>query len=359
MKKSILSMILVLVLALGVCAGAAGAETETEIDLHDTSCTINGVTYTFPVPVSELVEAGLNVPDVSGLEEGSYYPSVEVDDGKFAFYIRVDCYPETEEKYWATGCTLSMGENSGAVVGGMIIGQTTIEDVIAAMGADNHGNTSGEELDYYLDDMNYTWYLKFETDKAVKNLKRVSMSCDLVANYGDVRTINFAEPSADLPDAAAMAYDEFILCGHHYKAGDTVSALVGNGWRVEKADEEIDARSGSRVSGDRFWAYNGEGFAKVGAFNLNETACAKTDCVIDEVEVTADMSAELILSGDIRIGSTLDEAKAVFGEPSSSKAEDGVTVCTFSLLNSVITYTVTCDDQGTITALAIDGLMNR
>lgn len=354
MKKSILSIMLVLVLALGVCAGVAGAE--SEINLCDTSCTINGVTYTFPVPVSELTEAGLNVPDVSGLEEGSYYPSVQVDDGKIAFNIRVDCYPETDEKYWATGCTLSTDENSGAVVGGLVIGQTTIDDVVAAMGADAHGNTSGENLYYYLHDMNYSWYLIFESDKT---LKRVIMSCDLVANYGDVRTMSFAEPSADLPDAAAMDYDEFILCGHHYKAGDTVASVLDNGWRVKNADGEIEARSGSRVSGDRSWFYNGEAFVKIGSFNLKEEACALHDCVIDEVEVTADMNAELILSGDIRIGSTLDAAKNLYGEPSSVTEEDGATVCTFSLLNSAITYTVTCDEQGTITALAIDGLMNR
>ncbi len=354
MKKSIVSVVLALVLALSVCMGVAGAE--SAIDLRDMSCTVGGVTCNFPVPVSTLKEAGLNVPDVSALEEGKYYPNVQVDDGKTSFSIRVEYCTETPDEKWATGCTLRASENPGVVVGGLVLGETTCSDVVAALGSDSSSKTSGDTLTYYLDDMTCNWTLYFDEDG---KLKSVSMHSDLVGKYGDIRTINFAEPSADLPDAASMTYDEFILCGHHYKAGDTVAALLNNGWKIGDSEAEIEARSGNRVSGDRSYYYNGEALVKVGSFNLEEEAQALKDSVIDELEVTADMGGELILTGDIRIGSTLEAAKAAFGEASSSKEEEGVTISTFSVLNNTIHYTVTTDAQGTITALAIDGLMNR
>ena len=343
MKNRILSALLAALLTLGLFACAASAESASAINLYDMSCTVGDTVYAFPVTVSALANGGLTIPDVSALGEGQYYPSVAVDDGRNAFSLRVEYCASTPDDRWATGCILTAENNTGAVVGGMTVGETTRGEVIAAAGAPRYDY--GAEISYYLAELTCVWNLTFESESDSAKLTKVSMYSDLVAQYGDISVIAFAAPEADLPDPASMPFNQVIISGHAYQAGDTVQAFLDDGWALplsSAADKAVSGRSGSKVSGDTFCLYNGECFIKVSAYNLGDAECALKDCVVNEITVSTDLHSSMIISGGVTVGSALSELTAAVAEPASVKADpinEGVVNAVYDVPDTNLHYT--------------------
>ena len=369
MKNRILSVLLAALLLLSMSVCTVSAESAGEINLLDMSCTVDANTYAFPVLVSDLADGGLTIPDVSGLTEGQYYPAVEVNDGRNSFSLRVEYCASTPDERWATGCILTAENNTGAVVGGMTVGETTRSDVIAAAGEPTYDY--GADISYYLAELTCVWNLTFEDDSDSAKLTKVSMYSDLICQYGDISVISFSDPDADLPDPASMPFNQIIVEGHAYQAGDTVQAFLDNGWALpltSDAEKVIAARSGSKVSGDTFRMYNGECLIEVSAYNLGDAECALKDCVVNEICVSTAMSSSMTVANGVEINSVLSELTAALGEPASVKAdpiEEGVINVVYDVLNGNVHYTacVAADSAEALTSeepifeLSIRGLM--
>ena len=360
MKNRILSILLIALLAVGALASAASAEEAGAINLYDTSLNVGGKTYSFPISVADLTAMGVNVPDVSGLSKGQYYYYVPVDDGRNAFSVRVDYVTTTEDPFWATGVNLSSSKHAGQSVGGLVLGETTMKDVIEACGPDEHGYTyDSDYLTYYTFGRNYNWTLYFESADENAKLTRLTMSNDLVTNYGVVDSSKTGVPEENLPDPASLPFNSYILDGKLYQKGATVQDLLDNGWVLpadHPADSAVEA-GGIWVYGDRMYLYNGAGLVYVGAFNYSGEECTLAECSVSEIKASALQTGALICADGIQPGVTaLSEAAATLGAPSDdSTDEDGVRTVEFEVLNGV-TYELTVDADELVTAIAIKGL---
>ena len=360
MKNCILSILLIALLAVGALACAASAEEAGAINLYDTSLNVGGKTYSFPVSVAKLSAMGVNVPDVSGLSKGQYYYDVPVDDGRNAFSVRVDYVTTTEDPFWATGVNLNSDKHAGLSVGGMVLGETTMKDVIEACGPDSNGRTyDSDYLTYYTFGRNYNWTLYFESADENAKLTRLTMSNDLVTNYGVVDSSRTGVQQENLPDPASLPFDSYILDGKLYQKGATVQDLLDNGWVLpadHPADSAVEA-GGIWVYGDRMYLYNGAGLVYVGAFNYSSEECTLAECAINRIETSVLLNGALICADGIQPGVTaLSEAAATLGAAVEDKTDDdGVRTVAFNVLNGV-TYTLTVDADELVTAIAIEGL---
>ena len=360
MKNRILSILLIALLAVGALASAASAEEAGAINLYDTSLNVGGKTYDFPISVADLSAMGVNVPDVSGLSKGQYYYDVPVDDGRNAFSVRVDYVTTTEDPFWATGVNLNSDKHAGLSVGGLVLGETTMKDVVDACGPDSNGRTyDSDYLTYYTFGRNYNWTLYFESADENAKLTRLTMDNDLVTDYGVVDTSKTGVQEENLPDPASLPFNSYILDGKLYQKGATVQDLLDNGWVLpadHPADSAVEA-GGIWVYGDRMYLYNGAGLVYVGAFNYSGEECTLAECSVSEIKAAALQNGALICADGIQPGVTaLSEAAATLGAPSDDSIdEDGVRTVEFEVLNGV-TYELTVDADELVTAIAIKGL---
>ena len=361
MKSRILSLLLVALLAIGTFARAASAEETSAINLYDTSLTVGGKTYTFPISVADLTAMGVSVPDVTDLTEGKYYYDVPVDDGRNPFSVRVDYVTTTEDPFWATGVNLNSDKHAGQSVGGLVLGETTMKDVIEACGPDSNGRTyDSDYLTYYTFGRNYNWTLYFESADENAKLTRLTMSNDLVTNYGVVDSSRTGVQQENLPDPASLPFDSYILDGKLYQKGATVQDLLDNGWVLpadHPADTAVEVGSSSMIYGEHTYMYNGVGLIYVSAFNYGGEECTLAECTINKIKTSALLNGALTCADGIQPGvTTLSEAAATLGTPSKdSTDEDGVRTVEFEVLNGV-TYDLTVDADELVTAIAIGGL---
>lgn len=363
MKNRIMAMLLVGVLALSVFACAAvaeeaiAAETEkTVLNLTDSTLYVGGKSYAFPASVAELTEMGVEIPDVTDLTEGLYYPAVEANDGRNGFELRVEYLSSVDDPFWVTGVHLNSDDHAGMSVGGLVLGETTRGEIIAALGSDYYGDTYGsDELTYYAYNFNYKWYLTFDGRNENAKLIKLNMDSSIVSNYGIADSDKAGVEEADLPDVSTMGFKEFILDGKYYAKGASVQNLLDNGWvlSVDKAEKTV-----SPMTGGNLWLYNGASMIRVGAYNLGETDCTYADCVIDSVYADVCNKASIVCADGLANGvSTYDEALALLGEPGSIEdGDDGFKNVTFTVINDV-RYTIGVNADGGITYITINNLI--
>lgn len=320
MVKKFFSAFLALCLALSMmaCCGVA----ESAIDLWDLTITFaNGKTYTLPMSLKDAEAAGLNVPaEAYDLEEGYYYMAVGVNDGRNAFDVRVVHDKDGEDIPWMTGFSVDSDDNAGANVCGMVLGETTAADVVAALGADYEGDTQGNSLTYYLCDVHVVCNLDFESDAADAKLTDVSVHHTFTEDFGTGFSDKAGVQDADLPDAATMPYNQVIVDGKLYTSGDTVQKFLDNGWLMQAggyaADDEIEARDNGWVEGGFVNMYNGSSMIRVYAYNMSDSVSRWADCTVRAVETRADFGENCIVTpSNLNIGSSYDEIVAEFGEP--------------------------------------------
>lgn len=357
MKKQILSILLASMLVLSVFAGAAAEG----ISLTDTTLHVGDHAYTLPASVEALTEQGVNFPDVSSIQEGYYSPFVGVDNGRTGFTLNVKYLTSTEEPHWATGVNWNSTDYAGLAVGGMVLGETTREEIINACGPDHYGKTyEGTELTYYAWNMNYSWSLAFDSEAPEAKLTRIIMENTLVTTYGVVDSSNAGVADSDLPDTATMSFAEFILDGKHYVKGVTVQDLLDDGWvmPVSKAEVTVNARSGSRLSGDSIQMYNGASMVTVRAFNPSDAECSLAKCTIDSVSADVDLNAFIVCADGLANGvTTYADAAAILGEPAKTEeSENGVKEITFKVLNNM-SYVLTVNADDLVTGIVVDGLI--
>ena len=362
MKNRILSLLLAALMAIGALACAASAEEAPAINLYDTTLTVGDTTYAFPVSVADLAAMGVSIPDVTGLSEGQYYYDVPVDDGRNAFSVRVDRLSTTEDPLWATGVNLNSTKHAGQSVGGLVLGETTMKEVVDACGPDSNGRTYDYDyLTYYTFGDNFVWNLYFESADEGAKLTRLTMYNALAANYGAVDGSMAGAPEENLPDPATLPYDAFILDGKLYQKGATVQQLLDNGWVLPKgheADTTVAARDGNTVKGDRMWLYNGASLVKVSAFNTTDAECTLADCAIDSIHADVCNGVSIVCADGLENGaSRYEEVIAILGNPiSTSDDASGFRVLQYNVLNSV-NYSIGVNAGGDVAYITIDGLM--
>lgn len=362
MKNRILSILMAGILALSILTCAAVAEetaVASDIQLTDITLSVGSETYTFPISAAALANQGVNMPDVSGLTNGSFYPGVNVDDGRNGFAVRVEYLTSTEDPYWVTGVNMNSADHAGACINGMTLEQTTRGEIVDVLGADTYGNTyENDELYYTAWNLNYNWHLDFDGNKEDSVLTSITAYCELVNVYGEVTAAN--TENASLPAASDMGFREFILAGHHYAEGTTVQDLMDNGWvmPVSVAEETVAARDGDVVRGAHLWLYNGSSLVKVDAYNYSDAECIYAECQINSIYADVCNNATIVCADGLTNGvSTYDEAVAILGEPTSTEdGENGFKNVTFTVINNV-TYTLGVNADGSITYITISKLV--
>ena len=357
MKNRIVSMLLAVMLMLGMFACASAETAASEINLLDMYITVGNNTFNLPMPASELTEMGISLPELT-VNEGEYLPFVDAHDGRNAFSLRFDYCSATPDDPWASGCYMDAEKFPGIIISGMILGETTLGEVIDAMGPDTYGKTNEESLTYYFRSVNDSWNLTFDGPNRGNKLIKVHMWTDVAAEYGPVETVTVTE---ELPDPFSMPYNQVIIGGNAYQEGDTVQKFLDNGWVLplaEGPDTEIAAREGNKVHGGHYLLYNGEAVVKIWAYNTGDAAEALKNCVIDAIEVEYDYGTVMTAADGIQPGvSTYKEVVAAYGEPVDSYEKDTEVEYTFKLLNGAVRYIVTVNKANTVTAVQIDGLM--
>lgn len=358
MKNRILSVLLIVVLALGCVAFAE----ESTIDLTDSTLYVGNKVYTFPISVSELTELGVDVPDVSNLTKGVYYPAVDVNDGRNGFAIRIEYLSNLDDPYWATGVKLDSDHHAGMSVGGMVLGETTRGEIIAACGSDYHGETyENDTLTYYAYDISYIWNLTFDGNSEDSKLTGVAMHNELVEKYGEVDASMAGVEEDDLPDPSAMGFNEFILDGKHYAKNATVQELLDNGWVLsyDAAAKSVAPKNGLIMQGGTLWLYNGVSMVMVLAYNTNdaEGEYGYADCTINSVYADVCNKASIVCADGLANGvSSYEDAVAILGEPTSiEETDDGCKNVSFTVLNNV-KYTIGVDADGGIGSITISNL---
>lgn len=348
---------LLLVMAL-LLVGTAVAETP---DIH-TVVMPSGKSYTFPMSADECKAAGIALPELGALSAGQYYPSVNVNNGREQFSVRVEMDAATGE-FCVTGFDLSLNDIPDAALAGITLGKTTQTEVYELLGADHSGTLPGTS-----DSMTYYYYLGHEAlhiyfDSADANAvaKHVVASSDLVSTYGMQVSAQAGVEDEELPAAADLAFNQFILAGKLYQSGVTLQTLLDNGWILpasHSADQLIAAREGSRASGERFDLYNGSSIVEVAVYNTSESECTLADCVINQIVADQEGRAALTFANGLTIGSDAADAAQFFGEATKQSAnDDGTVVTTFKVLRN-LEYVIT-ELDGVVTNISIRGLMNN
>lgn len=358
MKNCFLKLAAFAMIAALLLCGMALAETP---NIHTVTLP-SGQSYSFPMSVAECEAAGIPLPELNPLSAGQYYPSVSVNNGREQFSVRVETDAATGE-FYVTGFDITADETSGASIAGITVGETTQNEVYNLLGADKNGKMpgDGEDMTYYYFLGHESLSIYFDSADANAAAKHIIVDSDIPGTYGTVFSAQAGVEEDNLPAAADMAFNQFILDGKLYQSGDTLQKLLDNGWILpasRSADTMIDALDGSRASGDRFDLYNGSGIVKVAVYNTMEADCTLAECVINEVNVDLVGNVSFTAADGLQIGSSSADAAAILGEASKQETnEDGSITSTFSVLNN-LKYEI-IDVNGSVTSISIRSLMNN
>ncbi len=352
MKKLVLFFLTAVML---LCSFAA-AETAAApaIDPYEIALTVGRRTYTLPMAVSELNEMGVSILDMDQVSK-SFASSYEAHDGRNAFSLYVGYCDVTPDDPWAIGCRLNAEKHAGISVNGMVLGQTTQSEIIESLGADKDGNTEGETLSYYFGGIS-NYELTFD---AASVLQEIFAWTPTVSDYGPVE---YSAPAAqDLPDPYAMPYDGIIIEGAFYRAGDTVQKLLDNGWHLPlelTADTKVKNIERNLVpNGGMVSMFNGKGKMLVIFSDNGKASTAIKDCTISSLSADFFSNVDFIAADDIRPGAaTLADARAAYGEITSTEEEINYVSHDFSLLNGTIKYTIDVDAEENVAGLTIRGM---
>lgn len=348
-------LLLVLVLLL---VGTAVAETP---DIHTVELP-SGKSYTFPMSAAACEAAGIPLPELGALSAGQYYPSVAVNNGREQFDVRVEMDAATGE-FCVTGFNLTASDCAGATLAGITLGKTTQTEVYELLGPDYKSMLPGAgiSMTYYYFMNHETLTIYFDSADANAVVDHIIVNSDLVSTYGSAVSELAGVKEENLPSAADLAFNQFILDGKLYQSGDTLQTLLDNGWLLpasRSADTMITAREGSRASGDRFDLYNGSSIVKVAVYNTAESECALANCLINQIVVEQDGAAALTVADGLTISSDAADAAKIFGNAATqSTADDGSIESTFTVLNG-LDYVIT-ELDGVVKGISIRGLMNN
>lgn len=348
---------LLLVIAL-LLMGTAVAETP---DIH-TVVLPSGESYTFPMSADECEAAGIALPELAALSAGQYYPSVKVTNGREQFAVRVETDAATGE-FCVTGFSLTLSDIADATLAGITLGKTTQTEVYDLLGADHHGTLPGasDSMTYYYFMGHEGLTIYFDSADANAVAKHIIASSDLVSTYGMQVSAQAGVEDENLPAAADLAFNQFILAGKLYQSGDTLQALLDNGWILpasHSVDQLIEARDGSRASGARFDLYNGSSIVTVAVYNTSESECRLADCVINQIDADQEGRVALTVSDGLTIASDAADAAKIFGEAAKQSAnDDGTVVTTYTVLHN-LQFEIT-ELNGVVTNISIRGLMNN
>lgn len=355
MIRKLIATLLALIFTCALMTGGACAE--SAIDLTDLTLHAGAASYSLPVSLEEARAAGINIQDFDPPAEGEYYFAIPVDDGRSAFKIRVDYCAASPDLQCITGWTVSQENAPGASIGGLVLGETTSKEVVAALGADNSGYEKGETLHYSAMHGNVQWQLKFDGKGKKAKLEEIYVYTYIPARYG-LEFSPAGQPDADLPAPEALGFDQFILGGKLYQKGDNLQKLIDNGWVVDArfAGSTVQAREEYLLHSQEVVLCNGTGAILVSVYNPTDADAPLAECLVHKVETKVNDKSGLVLANNLTPGvSTIEDAKAVLGEPVDKRKDDNEVIYRFKVLNGV-TYTIV-EENKLITSIEISDLV--
>lgn len=342
MIRKLIAALLALVFICTLCAGVCA---ESAIDLTDLTLHTSSASYSMPASLEEARAAGINIQDFDPPAENEYYFAIPADDGRSAFKLRVDYCAASPDLQYITGWTVSQKKAPGASIGGLVLGETTAKEVVAALGADNSGYEKGETLHYSAMHGNVQWQLKFDGKGKKAKLEEIYVYTYIPARYG--LEFSPAAPDANLPAPEAMGFDQFILGGKLYQKGDNLQKLIDNGWVVDArfAGGTVEAREEYLLHSQEVVLYNGTGTIRVSVYNPTDADAPLAECLVHEVETKLNDKSGLVLANNLTPGvSTIKDVQAVLGEPVDKRKDDNEVIYKFKVLNGV-TYTIVEEDK--------------
>ncbi len=296
-----------------------GAAENDAYNLYDLTLKIGGEAYSFPMTLDECREAGMDLQE-DMVEKELGFVNVNVEDQEYTIYVE-----EIDGEYVAYGFKVNLEdlpdvEAAGINWSNMTLGKLDAQYASRIAEADTKAIGSGEAVSFETFQENYRWFLIFDGETEDAKVNQIEMKDSIPEKYG----MNFEKTEAEegLPDAASMPDDSFILNGKYFAAGTTVQNLLDAGWVFEEKWTESDKLNGRKnkgmvdqVSVLKSEIYDGEGVAKIEAYNQTEQSISYEDAEIIRVSATEQCNADLVLAGGLSLESSLDDFKEMFGEP--------------------------------------------
>ncbi|HJJ05838.1 MAG TPA: outer membrane protein assembly factor BamE [Clostridiaceae bacterium] len=152
--------------------------------------------------------------------------------------------------------------------------------------------------------------------------------------------------------------------GKKFYAGDKISDLESAGYTVRKseANEKVPANkymigAGHMVTKDNKSSFSVTPYNNTGSsVNVSEAVIGGVD--FDDTDIKYDEKiARIEVYGGIKIGSTKEEVKKVFGEPSSTVELSKSTSCEYKSKETYRSYTFKFDKEGKVTGIEWQNLV--
>lgn len=308
--KRIFAIVLSMMLAACGCAAAETVVTPSEAPL-DMEAMIGGKIYTFACTLEELEEQGVRISEEE-LKEDCWHSA---NNGRAAFEVLLQgTKGESEELSVAGAKFVPDGNQVFTMPGGIVVGQSTKEDCIAAYGETNVGTTNTNWFKMARDKVQYR--VSYDEDMVVKEFQLISEG---PLSWGFEFDGQAGAEQTDLPDPTAMAFDEYILDGKLYKGQITLADLEANGWVL---DHSADLESMIEPQGDKWLVinpilvmYNGESTLQVFPINRStEEERALGECEVLYIGVNEADGVSLVLADGLTIGCAYSDVETLFGK---------------------------------------------
>ena len=155
-----------------------------------------------------------------------------------------------------------------------------------------------------------------------------------------------------------------MIDGKKYLAGDKISDLSDAGYVLRESDRDVDIPANKYMIGAGYiqTSENKNSFS-VTPYNTTDSSIKVSEAVIGGITLDSyntqydEKLAEIEVYGGIKLGSTMDEIKQVFGEPSSSTEGTTSTTYRYESEETYRNYRFTFDEEGKLSGISWQNLV--
>lgn len=184
-------------------------------------------------------------------------------------------------------------------------------------------------------------------------------------NENSASTTNIAGQTDKITNFIDDNDSYFILIGgKKFSAGDKISALSSVGYKVKESDANVEVPANKYMigAGQMLTSEDKRSF-HVTPYNPTSSSSKVSEAVIGEVSLSYDNTkydkklAEIEVYGGIKLTSTMEEVKKVFGEPSSVTEGSTSTTYRYESEETYRNYKFIFDKEGKLSGIAWQNLV--
>lgn len=338
-------------------------------NLWDFTLQIDGVVYKLPMDISAFKNNGWAFPDYFDTSKqltSDSYESTKLE--KNGEKIDVELINKTGEAQKAGDCPVGRitynfsGSLKINLAGNYDLNAATLDNLIAKFGAPTSNEIYGESTEVMYEKEGassiYERYtFKFNTASGeIEEVNIVNFIATKTtmnsADAGNDNAKGYIEPTALGTDPATF---NVSVLGELYTLPAPVSAFIENGWELQSSVSIGAGTYNDNVSLSK----NGKTFV-FGAFNFSDKQAEVKDCTIYKVtqDEYENVGLDLIVPGNIKIGSSATDAAEAFSGLDKSESATGITYLINSREHMFEVY-VSKDTQKVISITVLNRVLNN